>query len=70
MRIETLLSPGSVSNAYDLRRHACKAICAAEIYLSDERRDELAAFFLDCARHAAAPKKVKAVIPVDPIDTV
>lgn len=60
MRIENLASPGSVSNAYDLRRHACKAISAAEIYLSDDRRNELAEFFLDCARHAAAPKKTKA----------
>lgn len=59
MRIETLVSPGSVSNAYDLRRHACKAICAAEIYLSDDKRTELAEFFLDCARHAAPPKKAK-----------
>lgn len=60
MRIENLASPGSVSNAYDLRRHACKAISAAEIYLSDDRRQELAEFFLDCARHAAPPKKAKA----------
>lgn len=59
MRIEHLASPGSVSNSLDLRRHACKAISAAEIYLDSERRQQLADFFLDCAKHAAPPKKAK-----------
>ena len=59
MRIEHLKSPGSVINAFDLRRHACKAISAAEIYLNDESRQELADFFLDCAKHAAPVKKAK-----------
>lgn len=60
MRIDHLASPGELVNGHRLRTEACRAICAAEIYLSPERRKELAAFFLDCAKHAD-PKPTKKV---------
>ena len=56
MRIEDLASPGVLVNGMALRKEANKAIFAAETYLDTEARKKLAAFFLDCAKHAAPPK--------------
>ena len=59
MRIEDLASPGVLVNGMALRKEANKAIFAAETYLSVDARRQLAAFFLECAKHAAPPKPAK-----------
>ena len=54
MRIDTLLSPGRLTNAFDLRKEACKAISQVEIQAGYTdgavvKANELQAFFQDCA---------------------
>ena len=59
MRIEDLPIPGTLINGMALRKEANKAIFAAESYLDPDARKVLAAFFLECAKHAAPPKLTK-----------
>jgi hypothetical protein len=60
MRIETLLSPGVLSNGFMLRNEACKAISAVEITAGRTPGGRipaaaaLAAFFTDCASKLSA----------------
>lgn len=82
MRVETLLSPGLLSNGYVLRREAAKAISAVEIVAGrtpggkTKTAASLGAFFTDCASKVAsladvtAPTVVSAVVSGDPGEEV
>lgn len=59
MRIEDLPTPGTIVNGMALRREACAAINASELYLSVDSRKQLAAFFIECAKKVAPPKPPK-----------
>jgi hypothetical protein len=49
MRVETLLYPGVIANGLRLRTESAKAISYAELYMPQASKDQLAAFFGDCA---------------------
>lgn len=49
MRVENLLYPGVIANGLRLRTEAAKAVSYAELYMQQASKDQLAAFFGDCA---------------------
>jgi hypothetical protein len=69
MRIETLKSPGLLSNGIDLRMAAAKAISQVEIYTgkiggaANDKATVLNAFFADCATKALAGTAADAAAP-------
>lgn len=69
MRIETLKSPGLLSNGIALRSAAAKAISQVEIYtgkiggVANDKATLLNAFFLDAAAKALAGTTADAVAP-------